>query len=96
MDPSEKFYRHVADSAQGWSHWLIYHRMIANVLSYSLLSDIQEQIGQLTYMSGIGGERQEATDHILAGLSKLQNEVADAAEFTPAYVRRQYAEVRHP
>lgn len=57
---------------------------------------LQDQIGQLTHLSGVGGERQEATDHILAGISKLQNEVADAAEFTPAYDRRQYSEVRHP
>ncbi|KAL7797271.1 tubulin binding cofactor C domain-containing protein [Trichoderma ceciliae] len=53
---------------------------------------LQDQIGQLTHLSAIGGERQEATDHILAGISKLQNEAADAAEFTPAYDRRQYSE----
>jgi hypothetical protein len=59
-------------------------------------SVLQDQIGQLTHLSAIGGERQDATDHILAGISKLQNEVADAAEFTPAYDRRQYSEVRYP
>ncbi|EHK23533.1 uncharacterized protein TRIVIDRAFT_82412 [Trichoderma virens Gv29-8] len=53
---------------------------------------LQDQIGQLNHLSSIGGERQEATDHILAGISKLQNEVADAAEFTPAYDRRQYSD----
>ncbi|OPB36679.1 tubulin-specific chaperone c [Trichoderma guizhouense] len=53
---------------------------------------LQDQIGQLAHLSSIGGERQEATDHILAGISKLQNEVADAAEFTPAYDRRQYSD----
>lgn len=103
MDPKEKFYRHFRDSVEGWwplpsYTWrLINHRMTANVLFYCFfLSGLQDQIGQLTHMSGIGGERQEATDHILAGISKLQNEVADAAEFTPAYDRRQYSEVRHP
>ncbi|KAL6870513.1 TBCC domain-containing protein [Trichoderma novae-zelandiae] len=53
---------------------------------------LQDQIDQLTHLSSIGGERQEATDHILAGISKLQNEVADAAEYTPAYDRRQYSD----
>ncbi|RFU80083.1 tubulin-specific chaperone c [Trichoderma arundinaceum] len=53
---------------------------------------LQDQIGQLEHLSAIAGERQEATDHILAGISKLQNEVADAAEYTPAYDRRQYVE----
>ncbi|KAH6606022.1 hypothetical protein Trco_005175 [Trichoderma cornu-damae] len=53
---------------------------------------LQDQISQLAHLSAIGGERQEATDHILAGISKLQNEVADAAEYTPAYDRRQYSE----
>ncbi|PTB77519.1 TBCC-domain-containing protein [Trichoderma longibrachiatum ATCC 18648] len=53
---------------------------------------LQDQIGQLVHLSSIGGERQDATDNILAGISKLQNEVADAAEFTPAYDRRQYSD----
>ncbi|KAK5995588.1 Tubulin-specific chaperone C-like protein [Cladobotryum mycophilum] len=56
------------------------------------VEDLQDQIGQLQSFSTVGGERQEATDHILAGISKLQNEVADAAEFTPAYDRKQYSE----
>jgi len=55
-------------------------------------STLQEQIGSLESIAVIGGERQEAIDHILAGISKLQNEVADAAEFTPAYDRKQYSE----
>lgn len=54
---------------------------------------LQDQIEQLKTVSAIAGERQEATDHILAGISKLQNEVADAADQTPAYDRKQYSEV---
>lgn len=42
----------------------------------------------------MAGERQEAIDHILAGIAKLQNEVADAADFTPSYDRKQYSVVR--
>lgn len=32
-------------------------------------------------------------DHILAGIAKLQNEVSDAADFTPSYDRKQYSVV---
>lgn len=56
------------------------------------VADIQDQIIQLESMSNIAGDRQSAIDHILAGLTKLQNSVADAADFTPAYDRRQYGE----
>ncbi|VUC35526.1 unnamed protein product [Clonostachys rosea] len=55
-------------------------------------ADLRDQISQLESLSNVGGERQEAIDHILAGISKLQNEVADAAEFTPSYDRKQYSE----
>lgn len=58
------------------------------------VADLQDQIDQLQSVAAVPGERQEAIDHILAGIAKLQNEVADAAEFTPSYDRRQYADVR--
>jgi len=44
-------------------------------------------------VGAVAGERQEAIDHVLAGIAKLQNEVADAADETPSYDRRQYSEV---
>lgn len=53
----------------------------------------QDLIEQLPSIANVGGERQEAIDHILAGIAKLQNEVADAADFTPSYDRKQYSEV---
>jgi hypothetical protein len=56
------------------------------------VADLQDQIAQLESISAIAGDRQSAIDHVLAGLAKLQNQVADAAEFTPAYDRRQYGE----
>ncbi|KAL2211041.1 TBCC-domain-containing protein [Sarocladium strictum] len=56
------------------------------------VADLQDQIDQLQSVAAVAGERQEAIDHILAGIAKLQNEVADAAEFTPSYDRRQYAD----
>jgi hypothetical protein len=60
------------------------------------VADLQDQIAQLESISAIAGDRQSAIDHVLAGLAKLQNQVADAAEFTPAYDRRQYGEVGSP
>lgn len=43
-------------------------------------------------MSNIAGERQEAHNHVLASIAKLQNGVADAKEYTPSYDRKQYAD----
>lgn len=53
---------------------------------------LHELVGELSSISSVAGERQEAIDHILAGIAKLQNEVADAADFTPSYDRKQYSE----
>jgi hypothetical protein len=40
----------------------------------------------------VGGERQDAIDHCLAGISRLSNEVTDATGFIPAYDQRTYAQ----
>ncbi|OAQ96000.1 hypothetical protein LLEC1_03849 [Akanthomyces lecanii] len=53
---------------------------------------LRDQIEELKSISTVAGERQEAIDHILAGISKIQNEVADVADTTPAYDRKQYSE----
>ncbi|KAG6035973.1 hypothetical protein E4U41_005859 [Claviceps citrina] len=55
-------------------------------------AELQELIDQLESVSPVAGERQEATDHVLAGISKLQHEVSDAAEFTPSYDRKKYSD----
>ncbi|KAG6110704.1 hypothetical protein E4U31_005405 [Claviceps sp. LM219 group G6] len=55
-------------------------------------AELQELIDQLESISSVAGERQAATDHILAGINKLQHEVSDAAEFTPSYDRKQYSD----
>jgi len=44
-------------------------------------------------LARIGGERLDATEHILAGISKLSTDVADASSFLPAYDQRIYAQV---
>lgn len=58
-----------------------------------LIAELQDQIDELESVSAVAGERQEAIDHVLAGISKLQHEVSDAAEFTPSYDRKQYSDV---
>lgn len=53
---------------------------------------LQEQIVQLESFSSIAGERQDAIDHVLAGISRLSNEVSDASDYVPAYDQRTYAQ----
>lgn len=43
----------------------------------------------------IGGERSDAVDHCLAGISRLSSEVKDASSYLPTYDQRVYAEVCH-
>ncbi|KZZ92526.1 Tubulin binding cofactor C [Moelleriella libera RCEF 2490] len=56
------------------------------------VAELQDLIDQLQSVASVAGERQEAIDHVLASISKLQHEVADAADFTPAYDRKQYSD----
>lgn len=49
---------------------------------------------RLADTSLVGGERADATDHCLAGIVRLSNEVKDAASYIPTYDQRVYAEVR--
>lgn len=48
---------------------------------------------RLADTSLVGGERADATDHCLAGIARLSNEVKDAASYIPTYDQRVYAEV---
>ncbi|RGP78086.1 putative tubulin folding cofactor c [Fusarium longipes] len=63
-----------------------YHHFLESV------TVLQDLIDGLPSIANVGGERQEAIDHILASIAKLQNEVADAADYTPSYDRKQYSE----
>ncbi|KAJ5624136.1 Tubulin binding cofactor C [Penicillium lagena] len=58
----------------------------------SLKTALQEQMDRLADTSLIGGERVDATDHCLAGIVRLSNEVRDAASYIPTYDQRVYAE----
>ena len=40
----------------------------------------------------VGGERADATEHCLAGIAHLSNEVKDASSYIPTYDQRTYAE----
>lgn len=53
---------------------------------------IQDQIGDLATLSPVAGERRDAIDHVLAGVSRISNEVADAKEYIPAYDQRAYGQ----
>ncbi|KAJ4388084.1 hypothetical protein N0V93_008689 [Gnomoniopsis smithogilvyi] len=44
---------------------------------------LQDDIANLGNIAVTGGERKDATDHILSGISRLTNEVSDASEFAP-------------
>lgn len=42
----------------------------------------------------VSGERSDALDHCLSGISRLSSEVKDASNYIPTYDQRIYAEVR--
>lgn len=48
---------------------------------------------RLADTSVVAGERSDATDHCLAGIARLSNEVKDASSYIPTYDQRIYAEV---
>ncbi|TGJ83865.1 hypothetical protein E0Z10_g4904 [Xylaria hypoxylon] len=56
------------------------------------LTLIQDEIGSLAALSPIGGERQSGIDKVLAGISRLSNEVMDATDFIPSYDQRAYSQ----
>ncbi|ROV95560.1 hypothetical protein VSDG_05374 [Cytospora chrysosperma] len=49
----------------------------------SQATSLQEEIANLGDISASGGERQDAIDRVLAGISRLTNEVSDASEYAP-------------
>ncbi|KAK0725423.1 tubulin binding cofactor C-domain-containing protein [Lasiosphaeris hirsuta] len=55
-------------------------------------STLQELINQIHTVSPVAGERQDAIEHILAGISRLSQEVADAGDYIPAYDQRTYSQ----
>lgn len=95
---NERFFRYFQHEITGMSlpclqtiqgHWQE-ETSIANLSSLAL----QQQMDRLEDTSLVGGERADATDHCLAGVVRLSNEVKDAASYIPTYDQRVYAEVR--
>ncbi|KAJ5413646.1 hypothetical protein N7509_000273 [Penicillium cosmopolitanum] len=58
------------------------------------ITALQEKMDGFAHESLVDGERAEVTDHCLAGIVWLSNEVNDAASYIPTYGQRVYAEVR--
>lgn len=56
------------------------------------VADIEDRIARLASLSVVAGERKDASDSILASLSRLSLEVGDAAQFIPAYDQRTYSQ----
>ncbi|KAI9825186.1 MAG: hypothetical protein M1819_000591 [Sarea resinae] len=56
------------------------------------VSALQEQIDRLADTASSGGERADAVDHCLAGISRLSSEVKNASGYIPAYDQRMYSE----
>lgn len=56
-------------------------------------TELQEQISLLEDYSLVGGEKQDAIDHVLSGISRLSDEVSDSSAMIPAYDQRIYAQV---
>ncbi|PYH39130.1 putative tubulin-specific chaperone c [Aspergillus neoniger CBS 115656] len=77
----ERFFRY-------FQHEITEERNLTPVLPVAL----QEQMDRLADTSLVGGERTDATDHCLAGIARLSNEVKDAASYIPTYDQRIYAE----
>lgn len=92
-DPKERFYRHFQTEITGM--WCIFHAPI-ELTFYPADRDthpaIQDQIDDLASLSPVAGERRDCIDHVLAGVSRLSNEVADAKEYIPAYDQRAYGQ----
>lgn len=55
---------------------------------------LHDDIANLGNISATGGERNDANDHILSGISRLTSEVSDASEFAPPRDQMIYNEVR--
>ncbi|PNH43085.1 hypothetical protein VD0004_g4343 [Verticillium dahliae] len=56
------------------------------------VTSLQDQIERLSTIAAVGGERKDAADSILAAISRLSSEVADASDFVPSYDQRNYAQ----
>lgn len=59
-------------------------------------TELQEQIIRLENYSIVGGEKQDAIDHVLSGITRLANDVSDSSAYVPPYDQRIYAQASLP
>jgi len=87
-DIKQRFYRYFQEEVTGL------YLLLSTVRKQSSNNylELQDQMSLLESYALIGGERQDAIDHCLAGISRLSNEVTDATGFIPAYDQRTYAQ----
>lgn len=88
----ERFFRYFQHEITGMLQCFVGGMILADWFCVCGL-DLQEKMDRLTDTSLAGGERADATDHCLAGIARLSNEVKDAASYIPTYDQRIYAEV---
>jgi hypothetical protein len=86
-DVKDRFYRYFQEACTGEISFYYVCEINSN------FSELQERMAQLESYSLIGGERKDATDHLLAEISRLSNEVADLTGSVPAYDQRVYSQV---
>lgn len=86
----ERFYRYFQEEVTGL-------KPQPPICVYTIwrLTEIQDQISQLPNYSVTGGERNDAIDHCLSGITKLSNEVSDLAGIIPRYDQQAYSQVMH-
>lgn len=73
---------------------LVQYRIVIFGALTNVILVLQERMDHLSSTALVGGERADATDHCLAGIVRLSNEVKDAASYIPTYDQRVYAEVQ--
>ncbi|KIY03195.1 uncharacterized protein Z520_01662 [Fonsecaea multimorphosa CBS 102226] len=56
------------------------------------ITALQDEMDRLAETALIGGERSDAMDHCLAGITRLSGEVKDASGYIPPYDQRTYGE----
>ncbi|EXJ73712.1 uncharacterized protein A1O5_03474 [Cladophialophora psammophila CBS 110553] len=56
------------------------------------ITALQDEMDRLAETALIGGERSDAMDHCLAGITRLSGEVKDASAYIPPYDQRTYGE----
>lgn len=97
MSEQERFFRYFQTEVAGACpafHLLHQHRTRSLTCAF-WISALQEQMQVIQDHGTSGGERADAIDHCLAGISKLSNDVKDISGSLPAHDQRTYSEVGH-